>query len=373
MRDPPHSVIVSMIGRRVKHSLSPLCLVRGVSGGYPHPMYAACPVRHLFALACALFALCARGAEVPPGPAPAPRLHCDEPVRDFGVVTNATEVAHTFVLRNTGNAPLDISRVHTPCGCTTANLKTKTISPGSSVDLEARLSLAGRNGRQRKNIYVHCNDPAGSSYKLELRCEVTRDITCEPSRLFVGDAVAGTNPVSVVRVRSGTGISFSVTAATVSSTNRLRTAIVSPGAGTEHVVQLFLKPGHSKDETRINDRIVIRTDHPRMQELKVPVKLYFKPRFAVSPKTMVVPKADGMAFTRYILVHSPRNEAFSLLRLELPSDKIEVEDQKLSASRHRIVIRNLGHDPALDGKEFVLHLRAVDGNVTQLRVPIDMK
>jgi len=221
--------------------------------------------------------------------------------------------------------------------------------------------------------FVLSNDPAGSPYKLELRCEVNWDVICEPARLFVGDAVAGTNPVSVVKVRSGTGSSFSVTAATVSATNRLRTAIVSAGAGSEHVVQLFLEPGHAKSEARINDRIVIRTDHPKMPELKVPVTLYFKPRFAVSPKTMVVPKADGMAFTRYILVHSPRNEAFSLFRVERPSDKIQVEDQKLSATRHRIVVRNLAHDPALDGKEFVMHLRAVDGNVTQLRVPIDMK
>ena len=336
-------------------------------------MYVVYSSRAMCAVGLALLALCARGADLPPDPAPAPRLHCDAPTRDFGVVTNTDEVAHTFVLQNTGNAPLDISRVHAPCGCTTHSLKTKTISPGDSVELAARLSLAGKEGRQTKNIFVHSNDPAGSPYTLELLCDARREIICEPSRLLVADAVAGTNPVSVVNVRSGTGRAFRVTAASVSANNGLRTAIVSAGAGTEHVVQIFLEPGYERTEGRISDTIVIRTDRPEMPEVKVPVTLYFKPRFTVSPRTMVVPKADGMAFTRYILVHSPRNEAFTLFRLEKPSDEIQVEEQKLSATRHRIVVRNLGHDPALHGKEFVMHLRAVDGNVTKLRVPIEMR
>ncbi|NQT94501.1 MAG: DUF1573 domain-containing protein [Lentisphaerae bacterium] len=323
-------------------------------------------------LAAAPISFQANADEPPAAPASGPRLECDTRVRDFGVVTNLDEVTHTFVLRNIGDAPLSITRVHAPCGCTTASLKEKTISPGSSVDLATRLSLAGKKGRQRKTVFIHSNDPAGSPYKLQLLCDIRREVSCEPSRLFIGDASAGPTPVATVKVRSDTGSSFTVTAATVSATNGLRTAIISAGAGIEHSVQLFLEPGHERIGSRVNDTLVIRTDHPRSPELKVPVTLYFKPRFTVSPRTIVM-RPDTAGFSRYMLVHSPRNEAFSVLRIDTPSDKIRLEEQNLSATRHRIVIRDLAHDPALDGAEFVIHLRRTDGSVTQLRVPIEVR
>jgi len=44
-------------------------------------------------------------AEIPTG---GPRIHFDEPSHDFGTIAEGAKVAHTFVLRNTGNEPLKL-------------------------------------------------------------------------------------------------------------------------------------------------------------------------------------------------------------------------------------------------------------------------
>jgi hypothetical protein len=49
-----------------------------------------------------------------------PKLPCDTPNFDFGYATQTQNVRHAFLLRNTGDAPVSIERVHNTCGCTTS-------------------------------------------------------------------------------------------------------------------------------------------------------------------------------------------------------------------------------------------------------------
>jgi hypothetical protein len=59
-----------------------------------------------------------------------PRILCEEPTFDFGSRDASETVDHTFVLRNTGTADLEIKSVQPACGCTTAELEKKTVPPG---------------------------------------------------------------------------------------------------------------------------------------------------------------------------------------------------------------------------------------------------
>jgi rhodanese-related sulfurtransferase len=113
----------------------------------------------------------------------APDIQVDSAVHDFGSVVEGVVVTHTFVLANSGDQRLTITRVYTSCGCTTTGLPKKTLAPGESVNLDAMFDTLGYGGRTViKTIYVESNDPKTPKLVLEIRGTVKRteayNITC---------------------------------------------------------------------------------------------------------------------------------------------------------------------------------------------------
>ena len=108
---------------------------------------------------------------------PGPHLVCDEPLFDYGVKPNSSEIDHEFVIRNTGDLPLVISQVRSGCGCTRAQLSQNTLAPGSNAVLSARLSLRGVVGPKQTHIYLHSNDPVSPVFQ----CKMTGSAVIDPS------------------------------------------------------------------------------------------------------------------------------------------------------------------------------------------------
>lgn len=89
-----------------------------------------------------------------------PQIAVDQPIYDFGSITNGSQILHDFVIRNTGDAELEISRVVSSCeACLRASLEKTKIPPGGSSVLHARLDLRLLNGTVSRAFSVYCNDP----------------------------------------------------------------------------------------------------------------------------------------------------------------------------------------------------------------------
>ena len=70
------------------------------------------------------------------------------PEFDFGIIKEANgKVSHTFVIKNTGDAPLVITRVATPCACTTPeysqSIATAAMGPSPFVSRVRLSNLTG--------------------------------------------------------------------------------------------------------------------------------------------------------------------------------------------------------------------------------------
>lgn len=77
---------------------------------------------------------------------------------EYGIVTEGAIVRKTFKFKNTGEAPLVISRVEPSCGCTTAkDWKTAPYAPGESGEISIEFDTNGRPGIQKKSIQVIAN------------------------------------------------------------------------------------------------------------------------------------------------------------------------------------------------------------------------
>ena len=88
-----------------------------------------------------------------------PVFSCDEMVFDFGRVRETDGYAvHQFYIKNTGSAPLVITRVLTTCGCTQPEWSRTPIEPGQEGFVTVSYDMVDRQGPFSKNITVFTNE-----------------------------------------------------------------------------------------------------------------------------------------------------------------------------------------------------------------------
>lgn len=125
-----------------------------------------------------------------PQAAGAPRLTFERVDHDFGKIYDVEPVSTVFAFRNTGDAPLQIQRVHASCGCTTAELSKRVFEPGEEYTLEVAFRPQGQ-GPSNKHVTVTSNDPNQPSIRLRISADVVPPVVMEPARLMLGTIEAG--------------------------------------------------------------------------------------------------------------------------------------------------------------------------------------
>lgn len=96
---------------------------------------------------------------------------------DFGEVKYGQIVSYSFKVKNLGKAILNIKRVSTSCGCTTARVSQETVSPGEETALLVTYdtgAMGGSHGRgkQERIIYTKSNDPAAPQVEVKIYANV---------------------------------------------------------------------------------------------------------------------------------------------------------------------------------------------------------
>ena len=104
--------------------------------------------------------------------AKAPKIVFDNRNFDFGITASKDEIEHTFNFTNEGKSDLIIRKIRSTCGCTTVAPSKTVIKPGESGSFKAIFTPGGRQGKQRKSIYVISNDPKNSSVRLMVSGEL---------------------------------------------------------------------------------------------------------------------------------------------------------------------------------------------------------
>lgn len=89
---------------------------------------------------------------------PMPHLSLDSAYIDMGVVRIDSIGSATMHFRNTGDAPLQIMRIYSDCGCTVPSYSSDEVSPGETGEI--RISFNGKNrqpGTFRKTLRIRSN------------------------------------------------------------------------------------------------------------------------------------------------------------------------------------------------------------------------
>lgn len=95
---------------------------------------------------------------------------------DFGKVKEGEIVEHVFTLENKSDKVLVITNVHTSCGCTESQVKSKSILPGMSSEVVVRFDTKGyaRGRVVQQHVYLDTNNPDTPVLKFKIQAEIEK-------------------------------------------------------------------------------------------------------------------------------------------------------------------------------------------------------
>ncbi len=212
----------------------------------------------VFMLACASAALAAPHAVV------------DRPVFDFGAVSQGKKVNHVFVLKNSGDSMLTIGQVSTSCGCTVADVTSRSVAPGKNSEIHVTFNSTNFSGNISKNVTVQTNDPQKSIYTLILKGTVFEELEASPRQLNLGSIRIGSRKETALTIenRGKQPVTLTSVKSTMPQvTAKLTRSTVNPGGKTE--VNILVAP--RKDDQFLGGYITVKTNSPAKPEIIIPL------------------------------------------------------------------------------------------------------
>ncbi|MFM1942238.1 MAG: hypothetical protein RI897_1220 [Verrucomicrobiota bacterium] len=130
-----------------------------------------------------LLLLLLAGTRLSAADAPTPAIQFEEQNFDFGRVKAGDVVDHRFEFKNSGSAPLEITKVTTACGCTAPGEWDKLVQPGQTGGIPIKFYSGSFSGDVKKSITVLSNDPQNPNITLSIQADVWSPIEITPRSL----------------------------------------------------------------------------------------------------------------------------------------------------------------------------------------------
>lgn len=129
-----------------------------------------------------------------------PRLEVLQAGYDFGKVFQGQIVEHGFVFTNAGDAPLEIQKVKSSCGCTAALVSEQTIAAGKTGEVKASFNSTNFSGAVQKKIYLQTNDPVTPTKEFVLYGQVEPMLAAEPPEVILTNMEPGSSAERTIRL-----------------------------------------------------------------------------------------------------------------------------------------------------------------------------
>ena len=127
--------------------------------------------------------------------ASAQTISFDKTTFDYGNVKAGADGHRFFVVKNTGDKPLIISKVQASCGCTTPEWSQDPIMPGKTAQIKVGYNTT-IVGPFTKIIEVYSNDPANSRSVINIKGTVEGGAEQAPVKAEAMEVKAVAAPVA---------------------------------------------------------------------------------------------------------------------------------------------------------------------------------
>ena len=323
-----------------------------------------------------------------------PSITCGKPAYDFGKKPNTASLSHTFLLTNVGQAPLEIKKVRTGCGCVTRRLEKKTLAPGESTGLEIALNLKNRSGKQRRTIYVHTNDPMNKIFRLRITGNVLwtkkassppgpvkvklprrkqKAVQLQPETLDFGQVHEDADVSTCIDI-SGGNEEFRILDISTTGLQSFRVWVEKAGSKNEKPSIKIktlppLAPGVKKG------KIVVTTSDSRSPSFTIPVSIMvMNDLYAIPERITVVHRpAERATVTRYLRIRSRSGQSFTISRVRPPKRSMSVEiTSDFKRRGYLLTVKGIRSVKELDGRMLRIRLN-LSGVNRDMEIPFSVK
>jgi len=314
----------------------------------------------------------------------APRLTVIEPVKDYGTVAKGEKLDWAFMVKNTGDADLQIIAARPACGCTVTEFD-KVIKPGATGKVMAHVDTTNFTGPISKPVTLETNDPSSPTAQLTINAIVRPYAEAYPAGFVRYTMLQGDAETQSVTLYSEEEEPFEITKVeTPAEWVKVEYRKIDDKA------QLAPNGRPGQNQWRVNitvggpdakvgplaDKIRVITNSKRQPDYFIAVVGVIRPAFRVEPSGInfgEVTPADSAA-TRSIIVRSNNlktPEAFSVTKAEFV-ERMPAESGTMILKKPRIPVVATSVKPTTNKGEYEVTLQlvkdakagAIDGEVT---------
>ena len=131
-----------------------------------------------------------------------PKLVMEEESFDFGEMLQQSKAEHVFIIKNEGNADLNIKDIKTSCGCTAAMASSSVIKPGKAGDLRIIFSSKRFNGEVHRQIRFSSNDPQIKYTTLNIKARVKAILEAKPQYISFGKIIGQKVAEKTIKIKN---------------------------------------------------------------------------------------------------------------------------------------------------------------------------
>jgi uncharacterized protein DUF1573 len=269
-----------------------------------------------------------------------PKAVAAEPIADVGTVPKGDNVNHDFVLKNEGEAPLEITQVQPACGCTVASYD-KTIAPGKTGVVHTVVDTSTFNGPIAKSVTVFTNDPQNPQIELTVKAKVEPYIFVRPGyaryNVVQGEALEGDiaqvlwasdgTPFDVLSVDSPLPAALKVSFREATEKERLPDV-----KGKQWRVEILLS--NNAPVGPIANYVSVHTNHPKQKLVQIPISGFVRPVIAVTPPVADFGEIElKEPLNKALFVRNFATESINLTKVDNDVKGIDTRIEPLDAGR----------------------------------------
>ena len=256
---------------------------------------------------------------------------------EFGTLPQRVTGKHTWVVKNTGQADLDLWMISSTCSCTLARFKNgekAAVKPGESTDIVLEFETRENNGDYTKGAEIGTSDPDFPQFSLQVHGKVYPAIQTVPPGSMVNFMNVSTDieeHIQRVAVFSVDRPEMKILKATSSKPKEI-VATYEPLTDKEarelqvlkgYKVTIDLKQGLPLGVFR--EEVVLTTDHPKQPELRLAVTGKMGGPINLIPDRLLMHQVDGKTGGRGEMIISVRSSRETKFTVASSPKNIKVE------------------------------------------------
>ncbi len=224
-----------------------------------------------------------------------PVIKCEKPVHDFGTVWVGPVLRHTFIIKNEGNAPLEITRVKPSCGCTIAGNYPRVIQPGESGEFPFSVSSKRLHNRFEKGITITSTDPVTPTLRLRLRGEVKQYVDVSPPNIYFGKITSNKPVERVATITNNTEKPLELKIKSEAG-GGMETELKEVEKGQKYELRVAYKPPFQTGIFR--RQVILETNVDAQKTVTINVRGSVPERLEVSPATVTLGARSALQNTQ---------------------------------------------------------------------------